>query len=286
MRGMANMRKVGVTLCIAGIVAGVMPGAEGAQAESLTIGAAYSLRPAFQEIVPLFEAEYGTTVQVVYGPSQTLRRDIEQGAAIDVFLPAAAEEIEKLQKKGLTVGESPRIYGQTSLVLVMSATSRATPVSFRDVGLNRAFRIALGDPKTSGLGDLTARLLTQVEPTYQSRFHPIYARHSEEIVDLIQHGAADAGILYRVDAISNGQVRIIDENPFGLHRPVYFGQAVVSTCRTESFAVAEEFLDFMTSPRIQKLLLKYGFESMSTMEGEEGIKLADRKYETMDVLNE
>lgn len=99
MRGMANMRKVGVTLCIAGIVAGVMPGAEGAQAESLTIGAAYSLRPAFQEIVPLFEAEYGTTVQVVYGPSQTLRRDIEQGAAIDVFLPAAAEEIETAEER-------------------------------------------------------------------------------------------------------------------------------------------------------------------------------------------
>jgi len=280
------MRKVGVALCLAGLVAGAMTAVEPARAESLTIGAAYSLKPVFQELVPLFEGEYAATVQVIYGPSQTLRRDIEQGAAIDVFLPAADEEIEKLQKKGLTIGKSPRIYGETSLVLVMSATSRATPVSFRDVGLNRAFRIALGDPKTSGLGDLTARLLTQVEPTYKSRFHPIYARHSEEIVDLIQQRAADAGILYRVDAISNGQVRIIDENPFGVYRPVYFGQTVVSTCRTESRAVAEEFLDFMMSPRIQKLLLKYGFESMPAVEEEEGIKLADRKYETMDVLNE
>lgn len=44
--------------------------------------------------------------------------------------------------------------------------------------------------------------------------------------------------------------------------PVQFGEAVVSTCREASCAVAKEFLDFMTSPRIQKLLIKYGFDSM------------------------
>ncbi|MEK6804312.1 MAG: molybdate ABC transporter substrate-binding protein [Nitrospirota bacterium] len=270
MKALANMPKVGMALYLAGLVATVAPFVGPAQAESLTIGAAYSLKPAFQEIVPIFEREYGAAVKVVYGPSQTLRREIEQGAAIDVFLPAAAEEIEKLQKKGLTLGEGARIYGQTSLVLVMSAASRATPVSFRDVSLNRAFRIALGDPKTSGLGDITARTLTRVDPAYKNRFQAVYAKHSEEIVNLIHRGEADAGILYRVDAINSGDVRIIDESPAGSHRPVYFGQAVVWTCRTESFVVAEEFLDFMMSPRIQKLLLKYGFEPMPVLGAGDG----------------
>lgn len=268
---MTRMRKRSLAAVLAG---GIMMGAVAvgapAQAETLTIGTAPSLRAAFQEIVPMFEREYGATVQIVYGPSHTLRRDIEQGAAIDVFLPAAAEEIEKLQKKGLTLGEGLRIYGQTSLVLVMSATARDTPVSFHDVLPDRAFRIALGDPKTSGLGDITARALTRVDSAYKSRFQPIYARHSAEIVNLIHRGEADAGILYRVDAINSGHVRIIDENPAGAHGPVSFGQAVVWTCRTESFAVAEEFLDFMMSPRIQKLLLKYGFEPMPVLSGGHG----------------
>ena len=102
----------------------------------LTIGAVHSLKGAFEEIVPMFEKEYGATVRVVYGPSQTLRRQIEKGAPIDVFL-SAAEEIEKLQKKGLTLNGGLRIYAQTSLVLVMSATSHAIQVSFHDVLLNR-----------------------------------------------------------------------------------------------------------------------------------------------------
>ena len=102
-------------------------------ATDLTIGAAYSLRPAFHEILPMFEREYGATVEVQYGPSQSLRQQIERGAPIDVFLPAAANEVEKLDRKGLTLNGGPKIYAQTSLVLVMSSTSRATPISVSDV---------------------------------------------------------------------------------------------------------------------------------------------------------
>ena len=67
------------------------------------------------------------------------------------------------------------------------------------------------------------------------------------------------GLIYRVDAINSGQVGIIDEALAGRHTPVQFGQAVVWTCRKASLTVAEEFLNFIMSPRIRKLLHKYGF---------------------------
>jgi molybdate transport system substrate-binding protein len=41
-----------------------------------------------------------------------------------------------------------------------------------------------------------------------------------------------------------------------------FSQAVVSTCREASLPAAQQFVNFMMSPRIQKLLLKYGFDAM------------------------
>lgn len=234
------------------------------QAESLTIGAAPSLKATFQEIVPMFEREYGATVHVVYGPSQTLRRQIEKGAAIDLFLPASVEEVEKLHKKGLTLNGQPRVYAETSLTLVMSATSQARPVSFRESVLNRTTRIALGDPKVSSLGEITDRALIKHDPAYKSRFQLVFAQHAEDIVNLVHSGEVEMGIVYRVDAINSGQVRIIDENPAGRHTPVKLGEAVVWTCRDTSRAVAKEFSDFMMSPRIQKLLLKYGFEPVES----------------------
>jgi molybdate transport system substrate-binding protein len=71
-------------------------------------------------------------------------------------------------------------------------------------------------------------------------------------------------IIYRVDAINSGQVRIIDEAPAGRQTPVQFGKAVVWTCRNSSLNAAEEFFAFITSPRVQKLLLTYGFDSVAS----------------------
>jgi molybdate transport system substrate-binding protein len=259
---MTGIRKFSMAMVVVSGLAGVVATGERVQAEDLTIGAAHSLKAPFQEILPMFEKEYGATIRVVYGPSQTLRRQIEKGDPIDVFLPEAVEEIEKLQKKGLTLNGGPRIYAQTSLVLVMSAASPATSISFHDVLPNGATRIALGDPKTSALGENTARALTKLDPAYKNRSYLLPVQHSEDIVNLVHTRKADVGIVYRVDAINNGQVRIIDETLAGTHTPVQFGGAVVWTCRNTSLSVAEEFLDFVMSPRVQKLLLKYGFDSV------------------------
>lgn len=262
---MAGIRSLSIAIIVIGGIAGVIAFGEPVQAESLTVAAAHSLKGAFQDIVPMFEKEYGVTVRVVYGPSQMLRRQIEQGAQIDVFLPEGVEEVEKLYRKGLTLNGGPRIYAQTSLVLIMSTASPLTPISLRDVPSRRASRMALGDPRTSALGEITAKALTELD--YKSRYHILHAQHTDDIVNLVHTGLADAGIVYRVDAINNGQVRIIDEAPAGRQTPVQFGQAVVWTCRKESLSVAEEFFNFILSPRIQKLLLKYGFDSVSSTNG-------------------
>ena len=257
---MTGFRKFSMAMTIVGGLLGVVANGEPVQAEDLTIGAVHSLKGAFEDIVPMFEKEYGATVRVVYGPSQTLRRQIEKGAPIDVFL-SAAEEIDKLQKKGLTLNGGLRTYAQTSLVLVMSATSHAIQISFHDVLLNRRSRIALGDLETSALGVITARVLRKLDPGYKDHFRLLHAQHNEEIVDLVHTGEADVGIVYRVDAINHsGQVRIIDETPAGTYTRVQFGQAVVWTCRDAARQVAEDFFDFIASARIQKLLLKYGFD--------------------------
>ncbi|HJT19747.1 MAG TPA: molybdate ABC transporter substrate-binding protein [Nitrospira sp.] len=243
-------------------VAGIAATGEPVQAETLTVAATHSMKAPFEEIIPMFEKEYGVTVQVVYGPSHTLSQQIEKGAAIDVFLPDGIEEVKKLQKKGLTLNGGPRIYAQTSLVLVMSAASPLTSISFRDLPPRRAARMALGDPKTSALGEITAVALRQVD--YKSRYHVLHAEHTDDIVSLVESGVADVGIVYRVDAINSGQVRIIDETPAGKPTSVQFGQAVVSTCREESLNAAEQFFSFIMSSRIQKLLVKYGFDSVSS----------------------
>ena len=264
-----------VIAAVAGLAA-IVGTWESAQAEPLTVGAPPTLRPAFSEILPMFEREHGATVKIVYTPSKTLLRQIEKGAPIDVFLSAGVEEVEYLHKKGLTLNGRPRIYAQTSLVLVMSSDSPATRVSFQDALSNRTTRIALGDPQTSSLGDVTARALTKLHPTYKNRSNILYASHSEDIMNLIRMGKADVGLVYRVDSINSGHVRISDEDPLGTLVPIQFGQAVASTCRASLRSVAEQFSNFLMTPRIQKLLVKYGFDTIPSPVGLTPIERKER----------
>jgi len=231
------------------------------QAEPLTVGAPPSLRAAFSDILPLFEQEYGAKVHIDYTPSKTLLRQVEKGAPIDVYLSAGIEEVEYLHKKGLTLNGPPRTFVQTSLVLMMSADSQAT-MSLQDALHDRNIRIALGDPGSSYLGDVTARALTKLYPTYKSRPHILYASHTEDIVNLIRTGKADVGLVYRANVINNRALRISDDAPVGTHRPIQFGQAVVWTCRASVRPIADQFSDFLMTPRVQKLLVKYGFDSV------------------------
>ena len=87
---MAVMLVVGLASLGMGVPAG---------AETLTVAAAPSLRAPFQEILRMFEQEHGVPVEVRYGPSHALRRQIEQGAPIDVFLSESLQEVETLQHR-------------------------------------------------------------------------------------------------------------------------------------------------------------------------------------------
>jgi molybdate transport system substrate-binding protein len=260
-----RISKLGSALMLISFVAGVGMGVP-ATAETLSLAAAPSLRAPFQEILRIFEQEYDVTVEVRYGASHTLRRQIEQGAAIDVFLSESVQDIGTLHQKGLTRLGGPRHYAQTSMVVVMSSDSPATAISFGEASLNGAVRVAVVDPKASRIGAISVKALKQMDPLVHRHARVVPAAHSDDVVRLVSAGDADIGIVYRADAINNGQVRIIDEMPAGGTIPVVFAQAIVSTCREASLNAAEHFVNFMMSPRVQKLLLKYGFDAMPTVE--------------------
>jgi molybdate transport system substrate-binding protein len=71
-------------------------------------------------------------------------------------------------------------------------------------------------------------------------------------------------------------VRISDEDPIGALVPIQFGQAVAATCRASLRTVADKFSDFLMTPRIQKLLIKYGFDSIPLPVGVTPIERKER----------
>ncbi len=234
-----------------------------AQPETLTIAAANSLKDALRKVLPLFEAQHREiTVRVIYGPSQTLRNQIEQGAPVDIFLPSLFEEIDQLEQKGLIIQGTKRVYAGTSLVLITGTTLPAPISSIQDLQTVPVRRIAVGDPKSSSVGKVAAQFLkySKLEPQLKSRY--VFGDHSRAVLDLVANGEAEVGVVYRTDAVSNTQVRILDTAPAGSHTPVRYGIAAVWTAK--NISGAGDFIEFLLTPQIQALLQEYGFDRASS----------------------
>lgn len=237
-----------------------------AQPETLTIAAANSVKDALRKVLPIFESQHrDINVRVIYGPSQTLRKQIEEGAPVDVFLPSLSEEIDQLEKKGLVIQGSKRVYAGTSLVLITSTTLPAPVASIQDLHTVPVRRIAIGDPKASSVGKVAAQFLkhSKLEPQLKSQF--IYGEHSRAVLDLVAKGEAEIGIVYRTDAVADEHVRILDTAPEDSHTPIRYGVAVVWTAK--NLSGAGDFIEFLLTPQIQAQLNEHGFDQTSRHTG-------------------
>jgi molybdate transport system substrate-binding protein len=234
--------------------------------ETVTIAAANSLKDAFQKILPLFEAHNkDINVRVIYGPSQTLSKQIEEGAPIDVFLPSQVEEIDQLEKKGLVIQGTRRVYAGTSLVLIAGTELPAQIASVQDLRTTLIRYIAVGDPNTSSVGKVAAQYLQYSKLDSQLKSQLVYGEHSRAVLDLVAKGEADLGVVYRTDAISNKKIRILDEAPVGSHQPVHYGVAAVWTAK--NIPAAGDFINFLETPKAQALLQDHGFDRIATQVG-------------------
>jgi molybdate transport system substrate-binding protein len=226
---------------------------------TVTIAAANSLKDALRAILPIFEKDQGNVeVKVVWGPSQTLRDQIAQGAPIDVFLPSSIEEIDQLEKKQLILPGTKHIYAETALVLITQAALPAHVSSLSDLPRSDIRRIAIGDPKTSSVGKFAAQVLknTRVDADLKSRY--VYAEHSGAVLNLVATGEAEVGLVYRTDAINNKKVQTLAEAAPDTHAPIVYALATVWTSQNPS--LARQFGEFMLLPKIQDILKTYGFE--------------------------
>jgi molybdate transport system substrate-binding protein len=230
-----------------------------AQPEILTIAAANSLKDVFRKVLPLFETQNReVNVRVIYGPSKTLLKQIEQGAPVDVFLPSLPEEIDQLEERGLVAHDTRQVYARTSLVLITNTAFPAPIGSVQDLHSIPVRHFAIGDPKTSAVGKDTVQFLksSQLESRLKSQF--IFGEHSRAVLDLVAKGEAELGVVYRTDAVAAKRVRIVDTVPANSHKPITYGAAVVWTA--QNISGARDFVAFLLSAPIQDELKQFGFE--------------------------
>ena len=241
--------------------AGAMPvghAAAAAPAQELVVFEASSLKDAFAVLAEKFQARHaGIKVAANAAGSQELRTQIEHGAQADVFASADLKHMDKLRQAGLVL--APTVFACNQPVLVVRAGSRVK--SFKD--LPDVERLVVGAPDVP-IGTYSDQILAAAARQFGADWSKrVQARivsrelNVRQVLAKVTLGEADAGIVYRTDAMTAKGKAIPIAIPDALNVTAEYPIAALAAAPRADLAAA--WIALVMSPAGQAVLAQHGF---------------------------
>jgi molybdate transport system substrate-binding protein len=222
------------------------------------VSVATSLTPALRDIAgDLESSQAGPALELNSAASGVLVRQILRGAPADVFLSAAPEHVDELERAGRIATGTRTAIASNRLVVVV-APGVDPPDAPHDLGQPRFARIAIGNPRTAPVGRYARQCLerTGLWETVETRV--VYGENARQTLEYVARGDADVGIVYRTDTRLVGErVTTAFELPDELHDPIVYVAAVVDGADGSELGV--ELLRHLSSPAGRAGLAAHGF---------------------------
>jgi molybdate transport system substrate-binding protein len=245
-----------ITLTLA-ILPGLAPAAE---AQSLTVSAAISIKDAVSEIGKSFTAARpGVTLLYNWGSSGELQKQIEAGGPIDLFISASAVQMDELEKRKLIVPGTRRVFARNLLTVIKPADSRVDIAKPADLADARVARIVVGNPRSVPAGQYAEESLRALGLWDRVQPKLIFAENVRQALEYVARGEVDAGFVYTTDAALRGQVVKEAFRPAeDTYRPIAYPAAVVAGARQP--ALAQAFVELLLGREGQAVLGRFGFQ--------------------------
>jgi molybdate transport system substrate-binding protein len=256
------MEARGIRLALIILVAalGARPGF--GAAPEITLSAAASLTVVLERLHAEAERFVGATILLNFGASGTLRRQIEEGAPVDVFFSAAKEDMDVLQHQGLIVAATRRDLLGNSLVLIGLPGTKpvSNPQELRSL-LESTSLLAIGDPEVVPAGKYAREALTAYCLYDLVLRKTAHAASVREVLQFVQSGSAPLGIVFLTDARSAkpaGSIQTVFSFPNAvLPAPIVYPAAVVTASANPG--AAERLIQFLGGPDARRAFQAAGF---------------------------
>ena len=245
-------------LAVVLILAASLAGPAGA-AERLLVFAAASLQGTVDGIGRRFEKSGGSPVTISFAASSTLARQIERGAAADVYLSASPRWTDRLEAgRWLRPGTLGNLLGNRLVLVAPAGRAAAVPIhhGFPLARLLGDGRLVMGDPSHVPAGQY-ARAALETLGVWRAVAGRVAGtptvRHA---LALVARGEAPYGIVYVTDAEAEPGVTVAGVFPEEYHPPIRYTAAVPAA---STHPQAETFLYFLRSPAARAVFEARGF---------------------------
>jgi len=222
----------------------------------LRIATAANFYPTLLKIKRSFEAITNHKLTIIRGSSGKLYAQIMQGAPYDIFFSADTARPDKLIKQGKTrdidKNNTSLIYALGRLVLWRPDADSSQQL--REQLTKGDFKkLAIANPKTAPYGKASIQALKAMELYEEVKPKLVFGENISQTLQFVQAGAAGLGLVARSYVIND----IHWEIDSYLHKPV--NQKVVILKQTRHLNIAREFLQFIQSPAMQKIITMDGY---------------------------
>ncbi len=230
---------------------------EEAQPVELTVSAAASLKDAMEEVKTVYAQENPkVTITYNFGASGALQQQIEQGAPADMFISAAAKNMDALETKGLLADGTRKDLLLNEVVLVIPKNASAI-TDWKDLTSDKIKKVALGEPDSVPAGKYGQEILTKLGIWDQVKTKAVYAKDVRQVLNYVETESAEAGIVYQTDAKVSDKVKVAAAAPSGSHTPVVYPMAIIKS--SQKITAATEFAAFLAGDKAKAVFEKYGF---------------------------
>ena len=230
-----------------------------AVAQDVTVFAAASLTNVFEQAGRLYREKGGTPVRFSFAASSTLAKQIEGGAAADIFASADEQWMHYLAERNLIEKTSRRsTLGNTLVLITPPDVKRSVDIrpGFDLSGMLGNGRLATGDPAHVPVGRYAEQALTRLGVWTAVKPKLARADNVRAALLLVERGEAPFGIVYGTDAVASGKVNIAGTFPADSHPPVSYPIAIVAgRDRPE----VQRFFEFLLGPEAQAVYKAAGF---------------------------
>lgn len=228
-------------------------------AEEVVVFAAASLKTALDAVAADYQSTTGHTVTISYAGSNALAKQIIEGAPADIFISAAVNWMDEVEKAGLVAPNMREDLLGNTLVLVAHGKD-AKPVAIEP---NFDLKSLLGDGKLSmamvdsvPAGQYGKEALQNLGVWSAVEGSVAQAENVRAALDLVSTGEAPYGIVYASDAVADDNVTVVGTFPEDSHKPIIYPAAVLTGAAD---AADKAFYEALTSDTADAQFAEQGF---------------------------
>lgn len=222
----------------------------------IIVSAAASLQDSLDKIAILYEKKHPDIDLVFnYAASGTLQKQIEQGAPADLFFSAGDKQMNALVEEGLI--SDHKVLLKNQLVVVVPSNSNVKLTTITQLTDKSFKKVAVGQPESVPAGQYAQQSLTakNVWNTLQSKL--VFTKDVRQVLSYVETGNADAGFVYKTDALTSKKVKIALTVGPHVHKAINYPAGIVKNSKNQK--AAKELYSYLQSKEASDIFTSYGF---------------------------